>query len=217
MARLAQDRDTHLTREEIAAEAVRQFDAGGEPTIRGLASALKVAPAAIYHHFPSRSAIVDAAVELVWQEAFLEGLRLVPDPLTADPVDVLVAAGLATRRAFVAHPGLAPHLAATTEAGDRLARNLSLLAQAFERLGLTGDAAAAAFHAYASHTIGSVLFATARFAGEQHTEPAADAAAPPVSRPFEEVLRLSVVDPVRDEELFVLGLRRLVESFASDG
>lgn len=213
MARLAHDRDTHLTREEIAAEALRQFDAGGEPTIRRLAGALKVAPTAIYHHFPSRAAIVDAAVELVWAEAFQEGMRLMPDPPASDPIDVLVAAGLATRRAFVAHPGLAPHLAQATEAGDRLARNLALLAEAFDRLGLTGDAAAVAFHAYASHTIGSVLFATARFAGGA-AAPAATEEQSGARSPFEEILRLSAVDPVRDEELFVLGLRRMVEALA---
>ena len=77
MTRLAHDRDTHLTPPEIAAEALRQCEENrSEPSIRSLASALRVAPTAIYHHFPSRALIVRAALELVWAEAMDEAFTL---------------------------------------------------------------------------------------------------------------------------------------------
>jgi AcrR family transcriptional regulator len=216
MARLAKDRDTHLTRDEIAAEALRQFDAGDAPSIRALAAALKVAPTAIYHHVPSMAAIHDAVVELVWAQAEALGAQLVPDPAAADPAEVLVAAALATRRAFVAHPAVAAHLAATPEAGARLNRNLELLAGTFTRLGLTGPQAAAALHAYASFTIGSMLFATARLAAGPSTPDGAASAPPEPADDLTRMVRRSFADPARDEELFELGLRRLIAGFAGD-
>lgn len=213
MTRLAARRDTHLTREEIAAEALRQFDDGRSPSIRGLAAALGVAPTAIYHHYRSRAEIVDAAVQLVWQEATAEGLRLVPEPFAADPVDLLVAAGVAVRRAFGAHHRLAPHLAATPRSDELLVSNLGLLAGAFEGLGLTGEEAAAAFHAYGTHMIGAVLFAAGRHAGGAGARPERPANAG-THGAIDEILDLSFTDPARDEELFALGLRRLILAYA---
>ena len=216
MARLAKDRDTHLTRDEIATEAMRQFDAGNPPSIRALAAALKVAPTAIYHHFPSMAAIHDAVVELVWAQALTIGMQLTPDPVAAEPAEVLVAAGLATRRAFVAHPAAAAHLAATTESSARLNGNLELLAGTFERLGLTGEEAAVAFHTYASFTIGSVLFVTARIAAGATVDDRR-APEPAAAQDLTAMIRLSFEDPERDEELFELGLRRLVGGLATRG
>src|SRR5512139_2586794 len=104
MTRLAENRDTHLSPAEIAAEALRQFDEEpSEPTIRSLATALRVAPSAIYHHYPSRSAIVQSAVELAWIEATQKLLEEIPQPLEGDPEDVLVATGVATRRTWLEH------------------------------------------------------------------------------------------------------------------
>lgn len=65
---------------------MRQYDASpAPPTIRSIAAALEVAPSAIYHHFPSHSAIVEACVEAVWNESVGELLGLVANPLEADP------------------------------------------------------------------------------------------------------------------------------------
>lgn len=212
MPRLAHDRDTHLTPDEIATEALRQFDKGGAPSIRSLAAALKVAPTAIYYHYPSRGAIIDAAVEKVWTEAFHIGVELVPDLRAAAPDEVLVAAGLATRRAFVRHGLLAQHLAEIPEVGQRMVSNLSLLAGAFERLGLHGEDAAAAFHTYASYVIGSTLFVTIRAIsgapklGEPDpSEPNAD-----TRDALQRMMIVSATDPQLDEELFVGGLRQVV-------
>jgi AcrR family transcriptional regulator len=231
MTRLAADRETHLTPAEIAEEALRQFDQRErEPSIRSLAAALRVAPAAIYHHFPSRTAIYQAAVELVWAEAAAELFRLVPKPLEAEPADVLVAAGLSTRRVWLTHYRVAPYMAATPEANEFVANSLGLMATVFERLELEGDDAAACFHSYASFMIGTVLFAAERKAANEQLErhsgaggddrfhtahtPAAQRRSSKDTRiSIDEVMDLSVVDPAHDEELFERGIRRLVESF----
>jgi AcrR family transcriptional regulator len=232
MSKLAADRDTHLTRAEIAAEALHQFDTlTREPSIRSLAAALRVAPTAIYHHFPAQAAIYQAAVELVWAEAAAETVRLVPTPLTADPTDVLVAAGVGTRRAWLAHHRLSRYMTATPEANEVIANALGLMATLFERLGLEGEEAAACFHSYCSLMIGAVLFAAARKTANDQLarEPGDDgkrfrtAYAPSAQSGSSQLTRdsldammdLSISDPARDEELFAQGLRRLIDSFVS--
>lgn len=217
MPRLAADRSTHLTPTEIAAEAMRQFDAGpGEPSIRSLAAALRVAPAAIYHHFPSQAAIFQAAVEMVWNEASAELLRLAPHPLSADPVEVLVAAGVATRRTWLAHHRLSRYMAATPEGNQFTTNALGLMARVFEGIGLTGEQAAKSFHAYATFMIGAVLYAAAnRTANEQLASERRDRLGKQARLSLDNVMEVSIADPTRDEELFVQGLRRLVESLTA--
>ena len=231
MTRLAAKRDTHLTPAEIAAEALRQFDAGGdEPSIRSLASALKVAPSAIYHHYAARSDIVHAAVGLVWGQAESELLELVPMPFDADPGEVLVATGVATRRAWLEHYRLAPYMAATPESNEFVTNALGLLANVLERMGLEGDRAAAALHTYSSFMIGAVLFAAARRAANEQLEAtpghrrsrkryvirpgggAAQRSTEPTRMSIDNVMDVSVADPERDEKLFAAGLERLVAS-----
>jgi AcrR family transcriptional regulator len=232
MARLPKDRKTHLTPDEIVVEALRQFDVGeGEPSIRSLAAALRVAPSAIYHHFPSRTAIVAAAVERVWFEAMSELLSLVPAPLEADPSEVLVATGVASRRAWLAHYRLSPYLAANPDGNEFTRQALGLMANLFERFGLEGERAAAAFHGYSSFMIGSVLFAAGRRAADDRlarggeagaglqaepSEPTAARSSERTRRALDEMIGLSVADPERDEELYAEALRRLVESLARD-
>ena len=232
MARIAKGRDRVLTREEIAAETLRQFDMGAEPpSIRALAAALGVAPSAIYHHFESQAAIVQAATELVWEEATRDFLSVCPDPYNDDAAEVLVTAGIATRRAFGRHYRIAPFLAASPETTEFMTELLGLLAVVFERLGLRGEDASVSFHTYASFTIGAVLFAaTRRVASEQlgitgkpgRPRPRdGDAPKPQAGarRAFDDAIDVPATDPARDEALFAAGLRRLIQSFtpAHDG
>lgn len=232
MTRLAEHRDTHLTPDEIAAEMLAQFDTReNEPSIRSLAAALKVKPAAIYHHYPSRAAVIEAAIALVWAEVNEDGYAMIPDPITADPADVLVAAAIATRRAWLRHYRLAPYMAATPESTDFISTALAVLANVFERLGYPGKEAAGRFHTYASYTLGAVLFAAARLSANEELEKARVEGAEPEgfhSEPDPEdaahsseatrisldaVMEVSAVDPDRDEQLFADGLRRLIKSF----
>ncbi len=229
MTRLPKDRETHLSAREIATEALRQFDESkGEPSIRSLAEALNVAPSAIYHHYPSRAAIVQAAVERVWWEATSGLLELTPEPFEADPVEVLVNTGLASRRAWLAHYRLAPYLAASPEVNDFTRDALGLMSGVFEKLGLSGEEAAEAFHIYAAFMIGCVLFTASRKAANEqladetgevrfrvdHTAAAERRSSAATREAIDETMALAVADPVADERLFARGLRRLIASLA---
>jgi AcrR family transcriptional regulator len=223
MARLPKGRQTNLTPEAVVDEALRQFDAGkGEPTIRSLAAGLGTGPSAIYHHFPSRAAIVQRAVERVWGEAMANLLELSPRPLEAEPREVLVATGLASRRAWLAHFRICPYLAASPEDDDFTREALGAMAVLFERLDLEGDEAAAAFYAYGTFMLGSILFAATRLiANEQlgesgptpteHTPAMARRSAAATRRSLDHVIAVSITDPGEDEELFLAALRGLVE------
>jgi AcrR family transcriptional regulator len=221
MARLPNDRDTHLTPEEIVGEALRQFDEGkAEPSIRSLAAALHVAPSAIYHHFGSRAEIIDRLVERVWLEAVTEMLAIEPQPLKADPTDVLVSAGVGTRRAWLRHVHLSPYLAASPEMSEFTRNAFLLMGDLFTRMGLDGERGGVAFHAYSTFMIGSVLFAAGRQAADERltrsgspTRARTDNSDPdPTRQALEEMMDLSSADPVRDERLFEDALRRLVAS-----
>lgn len=227
MSRLANLRDSHLSRAEIAETALRQFDdRSSEPTIRSLAHELQVAPTAIYHHYASRAALFQGVVELVWAEATLGVLAEIPDPFAADPVEVLVATGLSTRRSWMKHHRVARYMAATPEANDFVSSTVGLMADLFERMGLDADDAVSAFHSYSSFMIGAVLFAADRkTANEQLSEelgvewkPDFETSGGPTAEltraALEQVMILSVTDPVTDEAMFEQGLRRMIESFS---
>jgi AcrR family transcriptional regulator len=214
MARLPTHRGTPLSAAEIAAEALRQFDEGpSDPTIRALAAALRVAPSAIYHHFDSSGSIYQAAVGLVWSEAMAGTVQIEPQPLTAPPLDVLVAVGVATRRAWLAHHRLASRLAATPQTSAFTDTALRLMGDVFARMGLDEPQAARALHSYASFMIGAVLFAADRKTANERLRPG-DAShrtgAAPVT--VDNVMSLSDVDPVQDEAMYTDGLRRLIRS-----
>lgn len=230
MTRLAEGRSTHLDPSEIATETLRLFDEGSDPSIRQLAKELNVTPSAIYHHFESRAKIVQAAVELVWKEILEALFERVGDPFAADPVDVLIAAGEATRGAFGRHYAIAPYMAATPASDELSAGTLAIVANVFERFGLKGQDAAEAFHAYSSFTFGTALFSAnriaansaldislvevdrlERFRSEANPEVAQLSSAETRSA-IDGVMDISIVDPERDEELFSAGLRKLIES-----
>jgi AcrR family transcriptional regulator len=224
MARLPNERDTHLTPEEIVDEALRQFDEGkAEPSIRSLAAALRVAPSAIYHHFGSRAEIIDSCVERVWLEAVTEMLSIEPQPLEADPADVLIAAGVATRRAWLRHVHLSPYLAASPEMSEFTRNAFRLMGTLFTRMGLEGERGGDAFHAYSTFMIGSVLFAAGRRAADERLAPSgrptwasiARSEPDPTHQALEEMMNLSSADPDRDERLFEDALRKLVASLTS--
>jgi len=234
MTRLAEGRTTHLDRSEIAVETLRLFDEGNDPSIRQLAKVLGVTPSAIYHHFDSRAEIVHAAVELVWHEILAESFEEVGNPFEADPVEFLMATAFVTRRVFSRHYAIAPYLTATPQSDELSAGTLAIMANVFERLGLSGTEAAEAFHAYASYTFGNSLFAASRLAANaeldiqtveagrlerfrSEVDPgAAEFSTAETREAIDGVMDISMVDPERDVELFGIGLRRLIESMTPD-
>ncbi len=230
MSRLGHGRTTPLSRDEIAAEVLRQFDSGdAEPSIRTLAAALGVTPRAIYHYFDSRAELVDAALSLVWEEAVADVVVAFAeiDDAVGDPVGFFVAAGVATRRAFGRHHRLARYLGLTSEPNERLAGAVAVLGTLFEAMGLDGDDAGQALHSYLTFVLGSIVLAANRATIRDRRD------APPADPPFstrglrpdgapevgdetvdsiDEVLR-SDADETVLEARFEEGLRRLVGAF----
>ena len=233
MPRLGDYRQTHLGRREIAEVTLSLFDQGpDEPSLRSIAAALNVAPASLYHHLPSLAAIFQTAVELVWEEAAVNLIELVPHPFKTDPVEVLVGSAVATRRAAMAHFRLARYMAATPESNEFMRNATALMSFLFGKLGLEGEEAARGLHSYSSFMLGAVLFAAARKAAN---EPLLERASPDTaggryrrgetgsSEPgdatkdaIDRVMDVSIVDPGRDEELFVEGVRRLIRSLTQE-
>lgn len=230
MTRLAGGRHTHLTSAEIAEAALRCFDQGSSPpSIRQLAAVLGTSPSAIYHHVSSQAEIVQAVVDLVWEEATAEFLALLGAHRGADPRDTMVLAGLATRRAFTRHYRVAPFIAATPDMTRLASGTIDLMVDLLGRLDLTPEEAASAFHSYASFTIGSVVFsAMRRITNEEFVasrtavdgpgagEPGGDdPGGGAMRRRLIEVVSVSTDDPDRDEALYLEGLARLVATFGT--
>jgi AcrR family transcriptional regulator len=230
MTRLARDRDTHLTPEEIATEALRQFDSGAEPSIRSLAAALKVGPTAIYHHYPSRAAIVQAAADLVWTEVPLGTAERIGNPFEADPAEVLFVAAVVTRDVFRRHHRVAPHMAAVPQPNEMRTTMLGVVGNVMERLGLYGEEAAAAWHAWGSYVVGASLFLALRITADDemgddpgnplrrrfHTmhEPAVIALSSiETLHALDDVADMSIWDAKRDDELFEQSVRRIIATF----
>lgn len=147
-------------------------------------------------------------------------LSVFPDPYNEDPAEVLVAAGITTRRAFGRHYRIAPFIAARAETTGFMTEVLGVLAVVFEHLGLQGEDASVSFHTYASFAIGAVLFAaTRRVANEKLGIPGNRGQERTARRPVDDAINIPATDPARDEELFAAGLRRLIQGFtpAHDG
>lgn len=103
-ARLASERTTLLTRDEVLRAALRIIDAEGLEALsmRRLASDLGVKAMALYHHFPSKGSILDGVTNAIVRE-----MRL-PEPLPDSWVDQLVEMVVAFRSALTSHPNAVP-------------------------------------------------------------------------------------------------------------
>jgi AcrR family transcriptional regulator len=94
-----------ILRDELVAAATALLDRTGDPdrvTIRGVAAEVGVAPTALYLHFADRDELMVAVVE----GRFAEFGRTIDaaDP-GGDPLDALVARGVAYVEFALAHPG----------------------------------------------------------------------------------------------------------------
>ncbi len=232
MARMAVGRTTHLTKEEVAQEALALFDAPDVAfSMRALAARLRVSPGALYNYFDSQGALIQAAVSLVWEEAIVDFLSLVPDPVAepGDPVEFLIRAAICARRAFSRHYGIAPNLALPTPEGDgRLAGSLAIFGSLLESAGLEGEDVGEAFYAYTTYTLGAILYrshrrqASARFGIDPDVSSFSSSAVRPDDAPaatsgtleeLDRTIALTEADEEAEEHLFALGLRRLLEGF----
>ncbi|MGI5211727.1 TetR family transcriptional regulator [Plantactinospora sp. CA-290183] len=117
-------RQRSLTPAAIAAAALRVGDREGAPamTMRRIAAELGCDPMALYRHFPDRQALLDAVADLALADA--------PDPDPAADWEARLRTVLTgIRRAALAHPGIAGHVAARPplrEHGRRLGTALTV-------------------------------------------------------------------------------------------
>jgi AcrR family transcriptional regulator len=230
MARMAAGRTTHLTKEEVARETLALFDAG-DFSMRALGARLGVSPAAIYNHFENQSAVVQAAVSLVWEESITAFLAQIADPLgqPGNPVEFLIVAATSARRAFSRHYRIATHLALPpTESDSRLAGALAIFGSLLESAGLEGEDVGDAFYAYTTYTFGSILYRTHRrlvserlgidsqvpfFSSEAARPEDAAAASSTTLAGIDRTIASTDSDEETEERLFKIGLRRLLEGF----
>jgi AcrR family transcriptional regulator len=232
MARMAAGRTTHLTKEEVARETLALFDEG-EFSMRALGARLHVSPAAVYNHFENQSAIVQAAVSLVWDEAATAFLAQNADPVgePGNPVEFLILAAACARLAFDRHYRIAANLALPPPASDRrLSGALAIFGSLFEAAGLEGQDVGDAFYAFTTYTLGAILYRTHRRLASERlgVEPAVAsfsmAAGLPEDAPVVSTATRAGIDrtiastgPEEEERLFRLGLRRLLEGFGLRG
>jgi AcrR family transcriptional regulator len=231
---MAAGRTTHLTKEEVARETLALFDAG-EFSMRALGARLSISPAAIYNHFENQSAVVQAAVSLVWEESIAAFLEQIADPLgqPGNPVEFLIAAATCARQAFSRHYRIATNLALPPQETDsRLSGALAIFGSLLESAGLEGQDVGDAFYAYTTYTLGAILYRThRRLASEQlgvdpDVASFSSAAARPEDAPaasgtalqgIDRAIALTEADEASEERLFALGLRRLLEGFGLHG
>jgi AcrR family transcriptional regulator len=137
-----------------AAEVVAQegFDA---LSMRAVAGRLGAVPMALYNHFATKDALVDALLDRVLQ-------RFEPPPLTDDWIEDLRAFARAHRCLLVRHPWAVAPLFGRPNPGLGAVRIGELALAILERCDLTDDRAVAAFSGMIALNYGWSSFTTAR-------------------------------------------------------
>jgi TetR/AcrR family transcriptional regulator, tetracycline repressor protein len=196
-----------FSREELAGRALAVMDAHGTEalTMRRLADELGISTMALYRYFPSKTELMDAAIEIAAAEVEL------PQPGAGRWKEQLAELARALFRAGVRHPIVArerfnrplqtPRSLKVTDAA------IALLLEA----GLSKAEAVAAFKALLVHTLGAAAFA----AGESRQHVRKRAAERHVALPSEELPSMAAVadeltDALGGDEAFELGLAALL-------
>jgi AcrR family transcriptional regulator len=139
-----------------AAREIAEREGADGLSLRRLASALGVAPNAIYSHVPSKTALLDEVLEDI------RGDIEIPDLETGDWRDALVALMTSSRRVVAAHPTLIP-LFLGRPARGRNGRRLGEAALALlERGAIEGERAVEALRALLVFTLGFAAFEAPR-------------------------------------------------------
>lgn len=135
------DRPTRLTAERVIDGAMALADRIGTDalTIRKLAEAIDVKPMSIYHHVPSKEAILDGMVDRVFAEIEL--------PPTDRPWrDAILVRCHSMRQVLARHPWAAPLMEGRTTPGPALLRHHDAVVGCFRRAGFSLELVG---HAYA--------------------------------------------------------------------
>jgi len=148
-----------LSRTIILEEALALVDEHGLEgfTQRALGDRLGVSQMAVYHYFPTKTAIIDALADEI-----LAGIRLADGPDELDPDEVIVGYALRARHALLAHRALVPVIVARPMAQASRADDLALLFATFEAAGFASDDVVDAVLMMSSVVLGLILYESQR-------------------------------------------------------
>jgi TetR/AcrR family tetracycline transcriptional repressor len=194
---------------EAARDLTRQ-DGVEALTMRRLASALGVAPNALYSHYPDKSALLDAVLDSLLSEVEVTGL---------DDVDWqtgLVRLMAASRRMLLDHAELLPQLISRPMRGPNASRLGEIALVLLEHGAISGPEAVTALRSLLTYTFGSVVVDAPRRADPDPARRTAESLAafstqsgqPRVAKLEEPLSR-----PPSDVD-FEIGLRWLIDGMA---
>jgi AcrR family transcriptional regulator len=141
-----------LTADGIVAAALTAAEAG-PLSMRAVAQQAGCDPMAIYHHFPNRAALFDAA-----SDRALADVELPDDPRWDDRIVELYSR---VRAAVLRRPGLAPGFVARPPLGDHAARVGKATATALREGGATGREVVGALQVLSSYLGANIAQAVA--------------------------------------------------------
>jgi AcrR family transcriptional regulator len=200
-------RQAAISREALVTGALTFVDAHGLEalTLRALAPTIGVSHTAVYTHFPSKAALLDALVERVLQEIFEADF---PEDLT--PRQQLEEIAFSIRNSLLTHPNLAP--AFLTSAGMTGVTDgaTQVVLAVLESAGLEGRNLAVTYQVLESFVFGSIIYELgtdsdflesrrARYRSVKHTEASKVARSNAAMRAF-------------NEEAFSVGFQRLLDA-----
>lgn len=141
-----------LTRERVLEAAIELADQIGIEafTIRKLAAALDVGPMTIYHHLPSKAAIIDGMVDVVFGEIELP-------PVYLDWKAAIRARCLSMRQVLNRHPWAPPVMESRTAPGPANLRHHDAVLGCLRRGGLSLPMTAHAYAILDSYVYGFAL------------------------------------------------------------
>lgn len=143
-----------LSPEAIAASALVLGDQQGPEamTLRRIAAHLGCDPMALYRHFANRRALLDAVADLALATVVLPDDRV---PWAVRLRDLLVG----VRQGALAHPGIAPHIAARPPLGPHGRRIARGLLDALRESGLSGHETVASIQVLIAYVSSSIAMA----------------------------------------------------------
>ena len=176
-------------------------------TMRRLASALGVAPNALYSHYPDKSALLDAVLDSLLSEVDVTGAE------DADWQAGLVRLMTASRQVLLDHAVLLPQLMSRPMRGRNASRLGEITLALLERGGITGPNAVTALRSLLTYTFGSVVIDAPRLADPNPAQRTAESVAAFSAR--NELPRVaSLAEPLSrppSDVDFEIGLRWLID------
>jgi AcrR family transcriptional regulator len=181
-------------------------------TMRGLAEELGISPMALYRYFPSKTDLMDAAIEIAAPEIEL------PEPGAGPWKEQLAGLARALFHAGVRHPSVARERFNRPLQTPSAVRVTNRAIEVLLEAGLSKPDAVAAFKALLVHTLASAAFA----ASESRPDVRERASKRHASLPVEELTAMAAVADeltaaLGGDEAFELGLAALLEEIERRG